>query len=156
MVFSNRYFRWCGYFTVPLLWFVTTDEFSVRITKIKSRIGASWTHKLLSFSDLSLTHEMAILSKGRKPNNFESHNSLKLSFTIIKGLQSNFLNVIFPWIKLSWYSCSFCDKFGRLNWIRQFLCEGLSSFNLKGFCYSYAWSCSLCEERTSVFHGTYL
>ena len=32
---------------------------------------------------------MAMLSKECKPNNFESHNSLKLSFTI------------FPWIKLS-------------------------------------------------------
>ena len=34
---------------------------------------------------------MAILSKGCKPHNFESHNSLKLSFTNIKGLRSNFL-----------------------------------------------------------------
>ena len=28
---------------------------------------------------------MVILSKGRKPDNFESHNSLKLSFTNIRG-----------------------------------------------------------------------
>ena len=27
------------------------------------------------------------------------------------------------------------------------------SFNLKGFCYSYAWSCSLCEGRTSFCTG---
>ena len=33
---------------------------------------------------------MAILSKGCKPDNFESHNFLKLSFTNIKGLRSNF------------------------------------------------------------------
>ena len=33
---------------------------------------------------------MAILSKGCKPDNFESHNSLKLSFTNIRGLCSNF------------------------------------------------------------------
>ena len=33
---------------------------------------------------------MAILSKGCKPDNFESHNSLKLSFTNICGLCSNF------------------------------------------------------------------
>ena len=33
---------------------------------------------------------MAILSKGCKPDNFESHNSLKLSFTDICGLCSNF------------------------------------------------------------------
>ena len=33
---------------------------------------------------------MAILSKECKPDNFESHNSLKLSFTNIRGL-SNFV-----------------------------------------------------------------
>ena len=34
---------------------------------------------------------MAILSKACKPDNFESHNSLKLSFTNIRGLRSNFV-----------------------------------------------------------------
>ena len=33
---------------------------------------------------------MAILSKGCKPDNFEPYNSLKLSFTNIQGLRSNF------------------------------------------------------------------
>ena len=36
-----------------------------------------------------LIDEMAILSKGRKPDIFESHKSLKLSFTNICGLLSN-------------------------------------------------------------------
>ena len=35
---------------------------------------------------------MAILSKGCKPDNFESHNSLKLSFTNIRGIRSNFVD----------------------------------------------------------------
>ena len=35
---------------------------------------------------------MTILSKACKPDNFESHNSLKLSFTNIQGLHSNFVN----------------------------------------------------------------
>ena len=35
---------------------------------------------------------MAMLSKACKPDNFESHNSLKLSFTNIRGLRSNFLD----------------------------------------------------------------
>ena len=35
---------------------------------------------------------MAILSKACKPDNFESYNSLKLSFTNIRGLRSNFLD----------------------------------------------------------------
>ena len=34
---------------------------------------------------------MAILSKACKPDNCESHNSLKLSFTNISGLHSNFV-----------------------------------------------------------------
>ena len=34
---------------------------------------------------------MAILSKGCKPDNFDPHSSLKLSFTNIQGLRSNFV-----------------------------------------------------------------
>ena len=34
---------------------------------------------------------MVILSKGCKPDNFQSHNSLKLRFTNIKGLSWNFV-----------------------------------------------------------------
>ena len=35
---------------------------------------------------------MAILSKACKSDNFQSHNSLKLSFTNIRGLRSNFVD----------------------------------------------------------------
>ena len=35
---------------------------------------------------------MVILSKACKPDNFESHNSLKLSFTNIWGLRLNFVD----------------------------------------------------------------
>ena len=35
---------------------------------------------------------MAILSKACKPDNFESHNSLKLSFANIRDLPSNFVD----------------------------------------------------------------
>ena len=35
---------------------------------------------------------MTILSKACKPDNFESHNSLKLSFTNVQGLCSNFVD----------------------------------------------------------------
>ena len=34
---------------------------------------------------------MAILSKEQKPDNFESHNSLKFSFTNIQGFRLNFV-----------------------------------------------------------------
>ena len=36
-------------------------------------------------------NEMTILSKESKPDNFESRNSLKLNFTNIRGLLSNFV-----------------------------------------------------------------
>ena len=52
-------------------------------------------HKLtayLSVFNLILTQwNMAILSKGCKPENFNPHNSLKLSFTNIWGLRSSFV-----------------------------------------------------------------
>ena len=37
--------------------------------------------------------------------------------------------------------------------ILQFLVEGFSSFNLNGFCYSYAWPWSLCEIRIPFCMG---
>ena len=77
---------------------------------------------------------MAILTKGCKPDNFESQNSLRLSLTNNRGLHSNFVNCeSFLKIKLSWHSCSIWDKPGWLNWFWQFLCEGLFSFNPKRF-----------------------
>ena len=60
---------------------------------------------------------------------------------------------IFPYIKLPWHSCSMWDKPGWLNWSWQFLCEELSSLNLKRFYYAHAWSRSLCEGRTSFCTG---
>ena len=35
------YFRWCEYFCGPWLLFATTDDLSVTLTKVTSRIGAS-------------------------------------------------------------------------------------------------------------------
>ena len=130
------YFRWCGYFQGPSVSFVMTDEFSVRVTKIT-----------FLFSTYYYLNE---LWPYYQKDNFEPHNSLKLSFTNIQHLPSDFCWMwIFPWIKLSWHSCSLWDKLGWLNWFWQFLWAGLSSFNPKRFYYSYVWSFSLCERRTS-------
>ena len=72
--------------------FATTDDFLVRITKITSRAGVSWTHSLpFCFQPILTQWIMAILWKGCKLDNFESHNCLKLSFTNIRSLCSNFL-----------------------------------------------------------------
>ena len=80
---------------------------------------------------------MTITSKGCKPDNFEPHNSLKLSFTNIPGLRSNFVE---------------CESFLESN-SPDFSVRGLSSFNPKRFYYSFAWSCTLCERRTSFCAG---
>ena len=80
---------------------------------------------------------MAILSKACKPDNFESQNSLQLSFTNIWGLRSNFLH---------------CESLLESNSPDILaLCE--TSFNPKGFWYSHAWSFSLCERSTSFCRG---
>ena len=96
---------------------------------------------------------MAILSKGSKPDDFESHNCLKLSFTNIRGLPSNFVDCESFLESNSPDILALCGKPGWLSWFWQFLSERLSSFNPKGFYYSYAWSCSLCQGRTSFCTG---
>ena len=90
---------------------------------------------------------MAILSKACKPDNFESHNSLKLSFTNIQGLRLNFVD---------------CESFLESNSPDILaLCEtnlddsiDSGNFSVKGYLpliqkdcstHIYAWSCSLCE-----------
>ena len=118
----------------PWVSFVATDEFSLRFTKITSRIGVSWTHSLpFNSNPMNFGH----IIKRCKPG-----NSLKLSFTNIRGLRSNSVD---------------CESFLESNppdvlalWESLF---GLFSFNLKGFYYSYAWSRSLCEGRTSFCTG---
>ena len=90
-VHPYRCFQWYGYFQGPWVSFVMPDEFSVRVTKITSRIGVLWTCSLPFYLSPILTQWfMVILSKGYKPDNFKSRNSLKLSFTNIWGLPSNF------------------------------------------------------------------
>ena len=63
---------------------------------------------------------------------------------------------VFLWIKLSLHFCSMWDRLGWLNWFWKFLYEGLSSFNVKRFYYSYAWCWSLCERRDSFCTGLFL
>ena len=88
---------------------------------------------------------MAILSKARKPDNFESHNSLKLSFANIRGLRSNFVD---------------CKSFLESNSPDILaLCEtnlddpiDSGNFSVSGYL-PYAWSRSLCEGRSSFCTG---
>ena len=88
----------------------------------------------VSVFDIILTQLiLVILWKGCKPNNFESRNSQKISFTNIQDLrffvecesvlESNSPDVL----ALCW------DKLGWLNWFWQFLCDKSSSFRLHDF-----------------------
>ena len=52
------YFQWCGYFWDPWVSFVTTDTFSVGVTRITSRTDVSWTHSLPFCFDLFLSSEL--------------------------------------------------------------------------------------------------
>ena len=96
---------------------------------------------------------MTILSNECKPNNFESHNSLKLSFTNIRGLRSNFVD---------------CESFLESNSPDILaLCEtnlddsiDSGNFSVRGYLplirkdsSTHAWSRSLCERRTSFCTG---
>ena len=97
---------------------------------------------------------MPILSKTCKPDNFKLYNSVKLSFTNIRGLRSNFvgcesfLESNSPDI-LALCETNLDDPIDSGN----FPVRGLSCFNAKRFYYSYASSCSLCERRTSFCTG---
>ena len=70
---------------VPGCHWLQQINFPVSVTKITSMISVSWTHSLL-FWPLPLfpLNEMAI-SKLHTADTFESHISLKLSFTNIQG-----------------------------------------------------------------------
>ena len=96
---------------------------------------------------------MAILSKTCKSDNFNSQNFLKLALQILEALVWILLidNLSLNQTLLTFLLCV------RQTWMtqlfQQFLCERLSSYNVKGFWYSYAWCCSLCERRTSFCMG---
>ena len=91
-----------------------------------------------------------ILSKGCKPDNFESHSSLKPGFTNIWGLHSNFVE------------CEFFLQSSSLD--IHALCEtnlddstDSGNFSMRGYLsliqndsITHAWSYSLCEKRPSI------
>ena len=79
------------YFQGSLVSFVTTDEFSVRSQQLCQGLVSHELTVYLSISDIFLTQSIMAISKGCKPENFESLNSLKLSFTNICGFLLNFV-----------------------------------------------------------------
>ena len=57
-VHPYSYFPWCRYFWGLWVSFVMRDEFSVRVTKITSMIGVSWTHTLFSIFNIFKLNEL--------------------------------------------------------------------------------------------------
>ena len=138
------YCRWCGCsrglgVICYSRWIPIEDHKNI------SRIDVTWTGSLLFwFSLLFKLDEMAILSKVYVLDNFKSQNSLKLSFTNIRGFPSSFVG---------------CESVLESNFPDIFaLCEtnvedsiNSINFSLRGYFpltqtdyYSYTWSCSLC------------
>ena len=70
---------------------------------------------------------MAILTKACKPDNFELHNSLKLSFTNTWDLRSKFIDCESFFESNSPDILALWDKPGWVSWFWQFLCERLTS-----------------------------
>ena len=98
---------------------------------------------------------MTILSKACKPDNFELHNFLKLSFINIWGLCSNFVN---------WESFLESNSPDILALCERNLDDSIDSgyFSVRHYLpliwkdssiYSHAWYQSLCERRTSFCTG---
>ena len=92
---------------------------------------------------------MTILSKEFKPDNSEPHNSLKLSFTNIGGLRSNFVEYEFFLESNSHDILALCETnlddsvdSGKLS-VRGYL----------PLIQKYVWFCSLRERRTSFCTG---
>ena len=77
---------------------------------------------------------MATFSKACKPDNFESHNSLKLSFMNIQGLRSNFVDCNFFLESNSHDIHALCETNleASIN-SGNFSFKGLSCFYPKGF-----------------------
>ena len=89
---AYSYFWWCRYIWGPYVLFIFTDEFSVRVTKLLQGLVSHELTAYLSVFDVFLTHWiMAILPKGCKPDNFESHDPLKLGFANTWILCANFV-----------------------------------------------------------------
>ena len=70
-VCEYSYLWWYRYFKGSWVSFITTDEFSVKVTKITSRIGFMNPQPALVLGLLLTQWIITVLSKGSKPDNFK-------------------------------------------------------------------------------------
>ena len=85
-VHPYSYLQWCKYFRDPWVSFVAIDEFSVRVTKLTSRIGVSELTAYLSIFILFKHNELW-------PHYQKHVNQIILNrITLIQGLHLNFVD----------------------------------------------------------------
>ena len=116
-----------------------------RSQKVTSRIGVSWTHSLPLCFYLFLTQWiMAILSKRCKPDTLESLlSNIQRLRSIFVECESVFESSSFNILALS--ETNLDNSIDSEN----VFCEGLFFYSPEVFCYSFAWSYSLCEGTSS-------
>ena len=135
------YLCWCGYFGSPWMSFVTKDEFSVRVTKISSRIGVWWTHSLpFCFWPIFNSIKWPYHQKDVIQITLNQATLSNLALPIFKAFVWNMLNVN---LSLDQTLLTIQTLYVRQTSID----SGNFSINLKEFCYLYAWSCSFVKER---------
>ena len=142
---ATSYFQCCGYFRCPWVSFVTTDDFSVMLTKITSRIGVSWTRCLPFWFWPILILKWPYYQK--KVNQITSnHTTLwNLASPILEVFCRISLDVIFPWTKPTGILALY--ETNLMTWLTLAISVCTVSFNPKAFCYLYSYS--LCKGRTS-------
>ena len=81
-----------------------------------------------------------------KPDNFEPHNSLKLSFTNVRDLRSNFVEYEYFLESNSPDIHALCETNldDSIDWVR-----GYFLLIRKDFYYSHVWFCTFFKRRTS-------
>ena len=115
--------------------------------KFKDRCLTNLQFTFPIFTTFFWLNEQVILSKAPESSNFESHNSLKLSFSNICEVFVRILSDLNLSLNQTLLTFMLCV---RQTWMAQVIVVtswwGLSCGNLKKLRCSYAWSCSLCEE----------
>ena len=113
---SLQLFQWCGYFWGPWVPFVTTDEFSVRVTKITSGYSKT-SHPLDHYSVFQITCTF------KRSDKYVPLWNLCIYFTwknVKKSCKNNKLKISAPtWNDNIWITCwiIFCTRCSRLFWV---------------------------------------
>ena len=156
-----NYFRWSGYFRGSWVSFVTTGRIEGHNNYFKD---CCLMNSQSTFPFLKYRHKMAILSKGREPDDFELHNFKNLAY-YYSSLRSNFVRMwisidfgnlslrgYLPLIRKESVGWSCCLRQGGLPFARNlslesfsnsYLCFWLSLLHSVSYLFFINWSPSL-------------